>query len=110
METIKNWWTNFTQKHKLVAQFVKFYAFSLFVTVLQYLLLTFLPGLFYNLTDWCSIPCQLIHLNLGPVDTYVFNYPVTGDATGGMGYFAAFAITLFLAQCVNFPMQRNITF
>ena len=27
-----------------------------------------------------------------------------------MGYFAAFAITLFLAQCVNFPMQRNITF
>ena len=57
-----------------------------------------------------SIPCQLIHLNLGPVDTYVFNYPVTGDATGGMGYFAAFAITLFLAQCVNFPMQRNITF
>ena len=83
METIKNWWTNFSQKHKLVAQFVKFYAFSLFVTVLQYLLLTFLPGLFYNLTDWCSIPCQLIHLNLGPVDTYVFNYPVTGDATGG---------------------------
>ena len=48
--------------------------------------------------------------NDGPVDTYVFNYPVTGDATGGMGYFAAFAITLFLAQCVNFPMQRNITF
>ena len=83
METIKNWWTNFSQKHKLVAQFVKFYAFSLFVTVLQYLLLTFLPGLFYNLTDWCSIPCQLIHLNLGPVDTYVFNYPVTGDTTGG---------------------------
>ena len=27
-----------------------------------------------------------------------------------MGYFAAFAITLFMAQCVNFPMQRNITF
>ena len=110
METIRNLWSTFSEKHKLVAQFVKFYAFSLFVTVLQYLLLTFLPGLFYNLTDWCSIPCQLIHLNLGPVDTYVFNYPVTGDATGGMGYFAAFAITLFLAQCVNFPMQRNITF
>ena len=95
---------------KLAGQFIKFYAFSMLVTLLQYLLLTFLPGLFYTHTDWCSIPCQLIHLNLGPVDTYVFNYPVTGDATGGMGYFAAFAITLFLAQCVNFPMQRNITF
>ena len=79
---------------KLAGQFIKFYAFSMLVTLLQYLLLTFLPGLFYAHTDWCSIPCQLIHLNLGPVDTYVFNYPVTGDATGGMGYFAAFAITL----------------
>ena len=95
---------------KLAGQFIKFYAFSMLVTLLQYLLLTFLPGLFYTHTDWCSIPCQLIHLNLGPVDTYVFNYPVTGDATGGMGYFAAFAITLFLAQCVNFPLQRNVTF
>ena len=105
---------NFAKRHpklaKLGGQFLKFYAFSMLVTLLQYLLLTFLPGLFYTYTDWCSIPCQLLHLRLGPVDTYVFNYPVTGDATGGMGYFAAFAITLFLAQCVNFPMQRNVTF
>ena len=94
-------WEEFAQKHKLVAQFVKFYAFSMLVTLFQYLVLTFLPELFFRFTDWCTIPCQLIHLSLGPVDTYVFNYPVTGDATGGMGYFAAFAITLFLAQCIN---------
>ena len=104
------WWDGFSQKHKTVAQVIKFYAFSMLVTVFQYALLTFLPGVFFRLTDWCSIPCQLIHLQLGPVDTYVFNYPVTGDETGGMGYFAAFAITLFLAQCINFPMQRNVTF
>ena len=104
------WWRRFAAKHRLIAQFVMFYAFSLFVTILQYVMLTFLPNLFYANTNWCDIPCQLIHLTLGPVDTYVFDYPVTGDATGGMGYFAAFAITLFLAQCVNFPMQRNITF
>lgn len=110
MTEIRHWWEGFSDRHKLIAQFVKFYAFSLFVTLLQYLLLTFLPGVFYRLTDWCEIPCQLIRLRLGFVDTYVFNYPVTGDATGGMGYFAAFAVTLFLAQCVNFPMQRNITF
>lgn len=110
MQAITSWWTAFSIRHKTIAQFVKFYAFSVAVTVLQYLLLTFLPGVFYHLTNWCSIPCRLIHLELGPVNTYVFNYPVTGDATGGMGYFAAFAITLFLAQCVNFPMQRNITF
>ena len=98
------------QQRHLFSPVTTIYAFSMQGTLLQDLLLTFLPGLFYAHTDWCSIPCQLIHLNLGPVDTYVFNYPVTGDATGGMGYFAAFAITLFLAQCVNFPMQRNITF
>lgn len=40
----------------------------------------------------------------------MFDYPVTGDATGGMGYFAVFSFTLFVAQCVNFPMQRNVTF
>jgi len=104
------WRARCAAHHKLNAHFVMFYAFSLFVTVLQYVLLTFLPGLFYRFTDWCSIPAQIGHIQLGPVDTYVFDYPVTGDETGGMGYFAAFAITLFIAQCVNFPMQRNITF
>lgn len=107
---VAGWWSGFSARHTLVAQFVMFYAFSLAVTVLQYLLLTFLPGFFHRYTDWSEIPAQLIHLTLGPVDTYVFDYPVTGDETGGMGYFAAFAITLFIAQCVNFPMQRNITF
>lgn len=110
MQGIKEWWQKFAPKHKVIAQFIKFYAFSMLVTLFQYLVLTFLPGVFYRFTNWCEIPCQLIHLAFGPVDTYVFNYPVTGDATGGMGYFAAFAITLFLAQCINFPMQRNITF
>lgn len=114
MNMIQSWWENYSLRHpklsKWVVQFVKFYAFSLLVTVLQYVMLTFLPDLFYRYTDWCDIPCQLIHLQLGPVDAWVFNYPVTGDATGGMGYFAAFAITLFVAQCVNFPMQRNVTF
>ncbi|WP_282945204.1 hypothetical protein [Cellulomonas endometrii] len=103
-------WSDFGARHTLIAQFVTFYAFSIAVTVLQYLMLTFLPGVLYRSTDWWQIPAQLIHLSLGPVDTYVFDYPVTGDETGGMGYFAAFAITLFVAQCVNFPMQRNITF
>lgn len=114
MTTLRVWWSRFALRHpklsKLAVQFVKFYAFSMLVTVVQYLLLTFLPNFFYQFTDWCRIPCQLIHLQLGPVDTYVFNYPVTGDATGGMGYFAAFAITLLIAQCINFPMQRNFTF
>lgn len=107
---VQAWWEDFAGRHRLIAQFIMFYAFSLLVTLLQYLMLTFLPYLFQELTDWCSIPARIGHIHLGPVDTYVFDYPVTGDATGGMGYFAAFAVTLFVAQCVNFPMQRNVTF
>lgn len=29
---------------------------------------------------------------------------------GGVGYFLAYEIGTFLAQCINFPLQRNITF
>ncbi len=104
----------FAQKHpkisKLIFQFLKFYIFALLVTVLQYLLLTFLPSLIHSATNWSEIPCRLIKVKFWIVDTFVFNYPVTGDETGGLGYFIAFATTLFIAQCVNFPLQRNITF
>lgn len=57
MHNIRSWWADFAGRYRLLAQFIKFYAFSVFVTVLQYLMLIFLPGVFYNLTDWCSIPC-----------------------------------------------------
>lgn len=37
------WWRRFAAKHRLIAQFVMFYAFSLFVTILQYVMLTYCP-------------------------------------------------------------------
>ena len=111
---IKSRWEQFDSKYpeyaKLTFQFIKFYLFSVLVTILQYLLLTFLPELIYSLTEWNSISFQAIRIKFWIVDTYVFNYPVSGDPTGGLGYFIAFATTLFIAQCVNFPLQRNITF
>jgi hypothetical protein len=111
---IKSRWKDFDRKYpkyaKLIFQFIKFYLFSVLVTILQYLLLTFLPEFIYSLTEWNSISFQAINIRFWIVDTYVFDYPVTGDPTGGLGYFIAFATTLFIAQCVNFPLQRNITF
>jgi len=109
-ENTRWFWQKDTKLKKILIQFSKFYLFSLLVTLVQYLLLTFLPELIYRVTDWSSIPCQLIHIKLWAINTYIFNYPVTGDATGGMGYFAAFVITLFIAQCINFPVQRKFTF
>lgn len=108
VQTASSRWETFSSKHPLIRQFVMFYAFSMLVTVIQYLLLTFLPGIFYRTTDWSEQPAQFLHLPI--VNTYVFDYPVTGDENGGMGYFAALVITLFIAQCINFPMQRNVTF
>lgn len=29
---------------------------------------------------------------------------------GGLGYFISYEVGSFLAQCINFPLQRNITF
>lgn len=29
---------------------------------------------------------------------------------GGLGYFLSYEIRSFVAQCVNFPLQRNVTF
>lgn len=94
-----------TNAAKLLTQFVKFYLFSLLVTLLQYILLTFLPGIIATATGWEQYDCYLIPI-FGS-GYYIFQYSV---ADGGMAYFAAYAITLFVAQCVNFPMQRNITF
>lgn len=111
---LKKKMAEFAGKHpklaKFIYQFLKFYIISLLVTLLQYLLLTFLPEIINSSTDLMSTPFQVIHIKFWIVDAFVFDYPVTGDATGGLGYFVAFATTLFIAQCVNFPLQRNITF
>lgn len=40
-------------------------------------------------------------------DTVVLGYSV---ADGGLAYFIGYLIATFTAQCINFPLQRNITF
>ena len=37
------------------------------------------------------------------------NFIIFGDEQG-WGYFIAFEIAVFTAQCINFPLQRNITY
>jgi len=111
---IKKMLDKFNEKHpklsRFLFEFLKFYIFSVLVTILQYLMLTFLPDILFSITDWMGKAFQFIHIKFWIVDSYVFDYPVTGDATGGLGYFIAFAITLFVAQVINFPLQRTIVF
>ena len=46
----------------------------------------------------------------------LLGYQVLRDASGavaiggGLGYFISYETGSFLAQCINFPLQRNITF
>ena len=109
-QRIAQWWQDFSASHTLIAEMAKFSGLSFLVAALQYLLLTFLPVLLFETTGWGDVPAQFLHVSLGPIDTYVFDYPVTGDALGGLSYFVAFVLMLVISQGVNFPLQRNVTF
>ncbi|MCH5180770.1 MAG: hypothetical protein J1F32_06125 [Erysipelotrichales bacterium] len=116
---------------KLLEQVFFFLVFSNGVTIWQYLVMTFLPhliGLKLAQTPfvWPAIPLgNWLDGNGNQLFFAIFNEPVidkngfqivaTGDLTqgvigGGLGNFIAFEIAVFTAQCINFPLQRNITF
>lgn len=112
MVKIKAWWADFTQKYPTVSKWMRegglFYLFSNLVTVWQYVLLQFLPGLFsqyaYISWGWPGIPLKLFGQDI------TWNVIGYTEAEGGLAYLFAFLIATFTAQCINFPLQRNITF
>ena len=101
-------WYAFSDRHEKPAHLLQkvffFLVFSVGVTGLQYILMTFLPYAFSGLNDgawgWPNIPVPLAGGQ---------PYMIFGDAQG-LGYFIAFEIAVFVAQCINFPLQRNITY
>ncbi|MBR3864144.1 MAG: hypothetical protein IKJ19_03375 [Clostridia bacterium] len=116
-------WKRFKHLHpkgaELVAQFTNFLIFSCSVTVWQFLVMLFLPYAFKNLAGtpfvWPEI--ELWKWSDGTSAIFgIFNEPVLYDSAnnvkvgGGLGNFIAFEIAVFTAQCINFPLQRNITF
>lgn len=122
MKNLKKWWRSFQEKHpkaaKLLYQFIYFYIFSMSVTIFQYLMFTFLPyvmGIKLAGTEfmWPQIPIRFGGFSY---KWNILGYEVARNAAGevviggGLGYFLSYEIGSFLAQCVNFPLQRNITF
>lgn len=116
-------WRAFRDTHpkgaELISQFVNFLLFSCSVTLWQYLVMLFLPYAFSSLAAvpfvWPEV--TLWHWADGTAAVFgIFNEPVLYDALGnvkiggGLGNFIAFEIAVFTAQCINFPLQRNITF
>ena len=89
-----------------------------YVTVFQYLVFTFLPGILGIGLAGTEFMWPKVSMNLfGVKFTWsLLGYNVLRDATGniliggGLGYFISYELGSFLAQCINFPLQRNITF
>lgn len=126
MEKILGWWQpkwkGFERKYpklsKWVYQIAFFFVFSMLVTVFQYLVFTFMPGLLgEGLAGtrfmWPEVPLKLFGVEF---TWSLLGYNVLYDSAGavmiggGLGYFISYEAGSFLAQCINFPLQRNITF
>ncbi len=114
--------SEFAKKHpklaKLLYQVLFFLVFSNGVTIFQYLVFTFLPKLLGLKLAGTEFMWPQIPITIGDF-SYKWNilgYEVLRDTAGeviiggGLGYFLAYEIGTFLAQCINFPLQRNITF
>ena len=115
-----NGWYSFADKHpklsKLIYMVVFFFIFSMAVTIWQFVIMTFMPYLFGDLNQVSFVwPAVEIPGWFGPdgAQLYyaIFNEPAAAvGGLGGVGNFVAFEIAVFTAQCINFPLQRNITF
>lgn len=100
-------WYGFADKHpklaKLIYQIFFFIVFSEGVTIYQYVVMTFLPFAFgydpNNYTAWGWAPFEIMGV---PCTLF-------GDAKG-FETFLAYQISGLTAQCINFPLQRNITY
>ncbi len=126
MSNLKNWWmekwTGFENSHpklaKWVYQIFYFFVFSMGVTIFQYLVFTLMPyilgeGLAGTEFMWPQVDMEIFGVEF---TWSLLGYEVLRDASGavviggGLGYFISYETGSFLAQCINFPLQRNITF
>ncbi len=105
--------SSFAEKHPKLAQWIRegglFLIFSYVVTFLKWGLLTFLPALFRGLVGdvawtWPGINVQVLGVPL--------TLAIIGNslADGGLAFTLANLSSIFIGECINFPLQRNITF
>lgn len=115
-------WQNFENRRPKLAKWIYqifcFLVFSMGVTIFQYLVFTFMPGILGIGLAGTEFMWPRKELHIMGVDfTWsLVGYNVLRNAEGavmiggGLGYFISYEVGSFLAQCINFPLQRNITF
>ena len=118
MQGFKNW----MGQHPKAAQWIRegglFLVFSYVVTFIKMLLLMFLPAMFHGIVGDVEWLFPGVPVTLFGVD---FKLAIVGNAleTGADGAFlinSGLAFTLanltaiMFGECINFPLQRNVTF
>lgn len=98
-------WAGFSDKHpklsSLIYKVFFFFVFSMGVTIWQYIVMAIVP-MFLPKTGPVGWPA----IEVGSTGQ---QYVIFGDAEG-WAKFICFEIAVFTAQCINFPLQRNITY
>ena len=110
------------EKHPKAAKWIRegglFIIFSYVVTAIKALILIFLPTLYHNLVGdvewlWPGIPVTLFGVD--------FKLSIVGNAretaadgsflvNSGLAFTLANLTAIFFGECINFPLQRNVTF
>lgn len=115
-------WKNFEKKYPKAAKWLLtgglFLIFSYVVTFIKLLLLMFLPKLFDSLVHeaewlWPNIPITVfgVPLNLSIIgNPRAFNEAGEMIMDSGLRFTLANLTTIVIGECINFPLQRNVTF
>ena len=118
MQGFKNW----MEQHPKAAQWIRegglFLLFSYVVTFIKMLLLMFLPALFHGMVGDAEWLFPGIPVSLFGVD---FKLSIIGNAlekaadgsflvNSGLAFTLANLTAIVFGECINFPLQRNVTF
>ena len=118
MQGFKNW----MEQHPKAAQWIRegglFLLFSYVVTFIKMLLLIFLPTFYYNRVgaqEWLfpGIPVELFGVGFKlSIIGNALEYDAAGQViiNSGLAFTLANLTAIVFGECINFPLQRNVTF
>ena len=110
------------EKHPKAAQWIRegglFIIFSYVVTFIKMLLLMFLPTLYHGMvgdTEWLfpGIPVTMFGVSFKlSIIGNALEYDAAGVAlvSSGLAFTLANLTAIVFGECINFPLQRNVTF
>lgn len=117
-----NFMNSFAEKHPKAAEWIRkgglFLIFSWVVTALKAVMLMFLPSLFHGMVgdaEWLFPGISVELFGVG------FKLSIIGNAlevgadgaylvNSGLAFTLANLTAIFFGECINFPLQRNVTF